>query len=85
MIEYIEREKVLECLKIAKGSCSFAYEEIKRIPAADVSPAVHGRWEPWFGNLVKCSVCGYKYVDHIECNNYCGNCGAKMDGGNTNA
>lgn len=39
----------------------------------------HGHWEQWAGNLEKCSVCGYEYTDLIECRNYCGNCGAKMD------
>ena len=41
----------------------------------------HGRWEEECG-LPKCPVCGYEYCDYLECKNYCGNCGAKMDGGN---
>ena len=41
-----------------------------------------GEWLPQFegARIVKCSVCGYEYCDLIECGNYCGNCGAKMDG-----
>jgi uncharacterized protein (DUF983 family) len=37
-----------------------------------------GTWEYWAGNLARCSVCGYEYTDYLECNNYCGNCGARM-------
>lgn len=40
MAEYIEREDALKVLKIARGYCSFAYEEIKNIPAADVVEVV---------------------------------------------
>jgi len=41
----------------------------------------HGHWEirKGFNRLQKCSACGYEYNDLIECDNYCGNCGAKMD------
>lgn len=38
-----------------------------------------GKWETWAGGLPKCPVCGYEYCDKIECGNYCGNCGAKLD------
>lgn len=86
MTEYIERSKVIDLLHYnTDEACSAIVADVESIPASDVVPVVHGRWEPWFGNLVKCSVCGYEYVDRIECDNYCGNCGVKMDGGNTNA
>lgn len=41
-----------------------------------------GRWLPIWDDcsLLKCSACGYEYMDKIECSNYCGNCGAKMKG-----
>lgn len=38
MAEYIEREAVLKALKIARGYCPCAYDEIKRLPAANVAP-----------------------------------------------
>ncbi len=54
------------------------------IPAADVAPVVHGRWEN--GNPI-CPVCGenkFKDLDaDIWCDwkpDYCPNCGARMDG-----
>ena len=61
--------------------------EIEDAPAADVAPVVHGRWEP--GNPI-CPVCGgnkFKDLDaDIWCDwqpDFCPNCGAKMDGGDS--
>lgn len=59
------------------------------IPAADVAPVVHGRWEqennPFDDSIWVCSVCNEPFS--IICGtpeensmNYCPNCGAKMDG-----
>ncbi len=44
----------------------------------DYRKVVKGRWVPWAGGLVGCSVCGYEYTDYLECKNFCGNCGADM-------
>ena len=68
-----------------------AIDMIEDAPAADVAPVVHGRWsDAGFGELPKhapygwaCSVCG-----GISFNNeytHCPHCGAKMDGGNSDA
>ena len=45
----------------------------------EFAPVKHGRWEPYLneGLIVKCSVCGSRYVEPW---NYCPNCGAKMEG-----
>ncbi len=51
-------------------------------PTVDAVEVIHGQWEYWAGGLPRCPVCGYEYADYVECKNYCGNCGAKMDGGN---
>ena len=42
---------------------------------------IKGRWERQYegSGLLRCSNCGYEYCDYIECVNYCGNCGAKME------
>ena len=59
------------------------------IPAADVAEVVHGRWillgknEHDYETSVeeKCSLCGryvYRYDTELQ-DNYCPNCGAKMD------
>lgn len=52
---------------------------IEKAPTVEAEPVRHGHWEYWAGSLVKCSVCGYEYTDWLVCDNYCGNCGAKMD------
>jgi len=57
---------------------------IQQIPAADVKSVRHGRWlnckpyNPEF-NGYECSECGAKYQGFSP-DNYCPNCGAKMDG-----
>ena len=56
-----------------------AWDKINKIPAADVAPVVHGRWECG----CQCSVCGDRHGPynsrHRPYYNYCPNCGAKMD------
>lgn len=62
-------------------STMFMYEIADMIddaPTIDAVEQKHGHWIEWAGSLEKCSVCGYEYIDRIECRNYCGNCGAKM-------
>lgn len=67
-----------------------ALSYIKKFPAADVQPVKHGKWidiHEWckmhnskpsgIGFYYWCSNCG-KCVNHRT--NYCGECGAKMDG-----
>lgn len=59
----------------------------------EVAHVVHGKWHSIdFTGTVRCSICGYEtsaeipFIDNGEkwvplyANNYCGNCGAKMDG-----
>ena len=61
---------------------------ISLIPAADVQPVVHGRWEEgheMYGVEYSCSVCGcyalWKELTTDQvCTEYCPHCGAKMDG-----
>lgn len=67
--------------------------DMLKLPAADAAPVVHGRWEPCFDEnckcrwgFGKCSNCGQEYYAHsINYYKYCPNCGAKMDGGDTDA
>ena len=42
-----------------------------------------GEWvlREGLNRLVRCTACGYEYNDLVECTNFCGNCGAKMEGG----
>lgn len=52
---------------------------VDSVSIVDVVPLRRGKWIEYAGSLVKCSICGYEYIDHIECDAFCGNCGAKMD------
>lgn len=65
--------------------CKAVKSVFSDMPADDVAPVVHGRWEPIidpYGNiegwLCKCG------RESKEMCNYCPNCGAKMDGGANN-
>lgn len=90
MAEYIERSAAIEAAKHdwAKGLEPSQYIEI--LPAADVAPVVHGRWDdsgrytfPGGGTAVRCTNCGCALTEseyHLNNWNYCPVCGAKMDG-----
>ena len=91
MDEYIEREAAqTSCRKysFAESYDAFAVDCIlKAIPAADVAPVRHGRWEKQSG-IYSCSECGINrpydvqadVIEYWACN-YCPNCGSKTDGG----
>lgn len=89
MDEYIKREAAL--MKLMQDGCSAKnLQSISDIPAADVAPVVHGRWDdsgryafPSGGTAVRCTECGCALtVSEYRLNNwnYCPICGAKMDG-----
>lgn len=118
MTEYIKRTAVFEqfdnadadvCETDDFGGVDYGFgmknikELINAIPAADVTPVVHGLWMPiresemtgWdpavagrdpIGGYI-CSVCKEEAVydcnDEFVLSKYCPNCGAKMDGGDT--
>lgn len=95
MDEYIEREAAI---RVVNGQSSLTMtrsgliDSISKLPAADVAPVVHGRWVVRFDGPYKrrrcyCSHCGkHNGVGGIAQNQekpYCPNCGAKMDGGDS--
>lgn len=54
---------------------------IGEYPTVDAVPVVHAEWEriPYsFVGGYRCSCCGQKSLERTF--NFCGNCGAKMDG-----
>lgn len=60
-------------------------ESIDAQPTVDAAPVVHGRWitEYWKSGYIKrcyCSECGEPPKDAYKPDNYCPQCGAKMDG-----
>lgn len=86
MPEYIEKEKALKLIESAETwgwSNNTLYDEMKNLPAADVAPVVHGKWEP--GNPI-CPVCGNNKFKGLDADvwadwmpPFCPNCGARCD------
>ena len=90
MNKYIDRQAAIEAAKHAWAKGLEPTQYIEMIPAADVAPVVHGRWEIKLLNdyqkySVTCSICGWVGIDNYDSYddpsdfNYCPNCGAKMD------
>ena len=89
MAEYIEHSAAIEAAKHAWAKGLEPSQYIEALPAADVAPVVHGRWEHGYycyEPATQCSVCkvclakGHRAEKQFT---YCPNCGAKMDGGTT--
>ena len=100
MAEYIDRdaiytafanactdvlERASEIYYIAGFSYEHVIEILDDIPAADVAPVRHGRWDgdnctvcklPWNYNMTQ-NADDWGYFDPMP--DYCPNCGAKMD------
>ena len=92
-MSYIEREALRDALYEADAITMKGVAIINQFPAADVAPVVPGEWvlvgtnEHDYETSVeeKCSLCGryvYRYDTEPQ-DNYCPNCGAKMDGGDS--
>ena len=97
MAEYIKKEDVQNIIYAEDIDPDFPRMDISArvhdIPAEDVAPVVHGKWEAHEDNCLSvnycCSACGENFHNAISYNingvkfvyNYCPNCGAKMDKG----
>lgn len=82
--EYIRREAAMEITTRTCGDYAAAFAEIRKLPAADVAPVVHARWERVRSNWY-CTGChkGHRITNGAPTANnfaYCPSCGAKMDG-----
>ena len=90
--EYIEREALKSKLKNMEATSPnkvyqnamedmiyyFIPKIIDEIPTADVAPIRHGCWiDNKHTDTAICSECKCVFTDET---NYCGNCGARMDG-----
>jgi hypothetical protein len=97
MAEYIEREAALHAIlgePTESHYPSWYAERIKALPAADVVPVVHGRWDdsgrytfPSGATAVRCTNCGCALTEseyRLNNWNYCPVCGAEMNGGADN-
>ena len=98
MGEYIERKALDKALTAAAindenkncNTWSNAIGVLYTLPAADVAPVVHGRWDdsgrytfPSGNTAIRCTICGCALTEseyHLYDWNYCPICGAKMDG-----
>ena len=85
MDEYIEREAAIVVIMSEPPDTHYPHwyaDKIKSIPAADVEPVRHGRWETNSDrpDSLICSVCkcGFDMWKH-DPHNFCPNCGTKMD------
>lgn len=85
MAEYIEREAVIDLITRRYENPEICTQEINSIPAADVAPVVHGRWEQDADGDWYCTNCD-EVVAICESGRertyrkpYCPNCGAMMD------
>ena len=91
--EYISREAAL--MKLMQDGCSAKnLQSISDMPAADVAEVVHGRWvhetiedDDWGGTYHSwsCSECKFSVGRNPTDENFCPNCGAKMDVGDGNS
>jgi len=63
--------------------------KVSDAPSADVAPVVHGRWLHLGGDEWFCSACGFVISTEGSWDKptkkYCEDCGAKMDGGDSDA
>lgn len=94
MAEYIEREAAEDAVGEAHLKGLNPLWELRDVPAADVVPVVHGRWDdsgrytfPSGNAAVRCTNCGCALTEseyHLNNWNYSPVCGAKMDGGTDN-
>lgn len=85
MAEYIERSAAIKAAKHAWAKGLEPSQYIEVLPAADVAPVVHSRWEHKIRddgeNIGICHNCKYPVDWFWGQAKYCPNCGAKMDGG----
>ena len=93
MGDYIDRYSLLNDLKtsvVFSGRSGVVSSELKgankvidriiAMPTEDVQKVKHGEWKAEGDcGITRCSVCGWTIEECIE-DNYCRNCGAKMDG-----
>lgn len=85
MDEYIERAVVIDLITRRYENPEICMQEINSIPAADVATVMHAQWIEDESGIIICPKCKRGYNLIAKFTNYCPACGAKMDGGDSNA
>jgi hypothetical protein len=92
MPRYIDADEVLETMRSNMDMqelylpTHFIDLIIEDMPTADVQPVRHGRWIEHPDDIfplestIECSECGEQENVNIHNDNFCPNCGARMDG-----
>lgn len=91
MDEYINKNALDKALTVAaangkdkdRRTWAKAICMLHDMPAVDVAPVVHGRWNRMDGYPMRlvCSECGWDVPGYGKFYSYCPDCGSKMDGG----
>lgn len=82
-MRYIDVDKVLYNLSDDLPYKASVRRVLIQAPEADVVEVRHGRWTLHTDGSGTCSECGTTQKNVWDCDrwqNYCGHCGAKMDG-----
>ena len=83
-IEEVWQRKYVKCGYPPLGDVyRMIMKRLKSAPTADVVEVRHGRWTLHKDGSGTCSECGTTQKNVWDCDswqNYCGHCGAKMDG-----
>ena len=89
MSDYIDRDDAIKAMLTRYWDGKETLREIMNsVPAADVAPVKRGKWEPLSETqensrnslaMYRCSVCGRRSLQHRMGDNYCSQCGAKME------
>ena len=85
MPRYIDADKAKEVFHYKTGGSSFD-SFIDDVPTADVAEVKHSEWILHNDGSGTCKRCGFtqrNVCDYDNWQNFCGHCGAKMDGGKT--
>ena len=73
MAEYIERKVALAAIRERCAPCGEGIEALKSVPAADVAPVRHEKWEwreDWHSHLLSCgwycTGCGIELGEYLS-------------------
>ena len=96
MSELIDRQALIVDYRICGGCSGFENcsghitmcdsarirQAINEAPTIEAEPVRHGRWILDHHGVVVCNLC--RYPQQIGAKDFCGKCGARMDGGANN-